>query len=40
MTWAKDESVSKLLGIPFGTLLTTRDVDEFLQEKLKKKLVH
>jgi hypothetical protein len=33
-----EEGVSKILGAPFGISLSTADVDDFLLEKLSKKL--
>jgi len=38
ITWIEEASISKLLGIPFGLVLTTSDVDKFLKEKITKKL--
>lgn len=38
VTWMGEGEVSKLLGIPFGLALTSKDVDEFLQERIDKKL--
>lgn len=40
ITWASNDSVSKLLGAPFGLSLTTHDVNEFLHNRLTKKLTH
>ena len=40
ISWADKEGVSKLLGVPFGLALTTKDVDTFLLDKLTKRLVH
>jgi hypothetical protein len=40
VSWANDEEVSKLLGAPFGLSLKARDVDDFLYERIRKKLIH
>ncbi len=36
----KDGELAKLLGVPFGLNLDTKEVDAFLIEKLQKKLRH
>jgi hypothetical protein len=36
--WATEGDLSKLLGTPFGLNLNTRDVDQFLYNKIAKKL--
>jgi hypothetical protein len=40
VTWIEEEDISKLLGAPFGMSLSSRDVNEFLYEKIQKKLSH
>lgn len=35
--WTEEENLSKLLGIPFGSNLNTKDVDNFLNQKIAKK---
>jgi hypothetical protein len=40
VSWADGNGMSKLLGAPFGISLSTADVDDFLLEKLTKKLTH
>lgn len=40
IAWAENDSVSKLLGAPFGLSLTTANVDEFLHNRLEKKLTY
>jgi hypothetical protein len=40
VTWANEDDVSKLLGAPFRLSLTSGDVNEFLIERIKKKLTH
>lgn len=36
--WAEDGDLSKKLGVPFGLNLNTKDVDQFLYNKIAKKL--
>ena len=36
----EDDDVSKVLGAPFGLSFTTKNVDDFLYEKLIRKLIH
>jgi hypothetical protein len=36
--WATADDITKLLGSPFGLTLSTRDVDQFLIEKVETKL--
>ena len=36
--WAEEDELSKLLGTPFGLNLNTRNVDQFLYNKIAKKL--
>lgn len=38
ITWAEDDNVGKLLGAPFRLSLSTTDVDNFLYDKIAKKL--
>jgi hypothetical protein len=40
ITWAEEDDVSKLLGAPFGLSLTAGEVDDFLYERIRKKLTH
>lgn len=40
MSWASNDSVCKLLGVPFGLSLSTSNVNEFLHNKLAAKLTH
>lgn len=40
VTWASNEEVSKLLGAPFGLSLSTSNVNDFLHDRLAKKLTH
>jgi hypothetical protein len=37
--WAKEKNITKLLGIPFGLGLEVKDIDAFLLNKIKKKLL-
>ena len=37
-TWEEGGRVSKLLGTPFGLSIATNDLDEFLIDKIRKKL--
>ena len=36
--WAEEGDLSKLLGTPFGLNFNTRNIDQFLYNKIKKKL--
>jgi hypothetical protein len=38
VVWARGDEVSKLLGTPFGMLITSGDVDKFLLDRVNKKL--
>jgi hypothetical protein len=38
--WAGPREISKLLGAPFGLDMTTDDVNNFIQEKIDKKLLN
>ena len=40
IAWADNDNVSKLLGAPFGLSLSLANVDDFLYEKLAKKLTY
>jgi hypothetical protein len=40
VSWAKENDVSKLFGAPFGLSLKSGNVNEFLYEKIRKKLTH
>jgi hypothetical protein len=40
ITWAEEEDVGKLLGTPFGLSLTSGDINDFLYEQIRKKLIH
>jgi exonuclease III len=40
VTWAEEEDVGKLLGAPFGLSLTSGDINDFLYERIRKKLTH
>jgi hypothetical protein len=40
VTWAEDDAVSKLLGAPLGLELSSGDIDEFLLDRIRKKLTH
>ena len=38
--WAEEGDLSKLLGTPFGLNLDTKDIDQFLYNKIAKKFVY
>jgi hypothetical protein len=38
--WAEEEDVGKLLEAPFGLSLTSGDINDFLYERIRKKLTH
>lgn len=40
VTWAPNDSVCKLLAVPFGLSLSTDNVNDFLHKKLTDKLTH
>jgi hypothetical protein len=38
--WIEKGSLSKLLGTPFGLSVASKDIDQFLLDKVKKKLTY